>query len=204
LTTIGILALQGDFHEHESMLRRLGVSTRQVRLAEDLRGLDGLIIPGGESTTFCRLIADFNLREPLLASVKSGTPTWGTCAGMIVLARNASDLDFPTLEVLDLEVLRNAYGRQVDSFESDIDVPALGDEPFHAVFIRAPVVASVGPNVEVLATVRDEAEGVAAPVAVRQHTVMATSFHPELTNDVRFHRYFLDLVRVSGRSTGSK
>jgi pyridoxal 5'-phosphate synthase pdxT subunit len=204
LTTIGALALQGDFHEHESMLRRLSVSTRQVRSTEDLLGLDGLIIPGGESTTFCRLIADFNLQEPLRAFVKSGAPVWGTCAGMIVLARNASDLDFPTLEALDIEVLRNAYGRQVDSFESDIDVPALGDEPFHAVFIRAPVVASVGPDVEVLAMVRDEADGGAAPVAVRQHTIMATSFHPELTNDVRFHRYFLELVQASGRSTGSK
>ena len=204
MTTIGILALQGDFHEHESMLRGLEVSTRQVRSAEDLRGLDALIIPGGESTTFCRLIADFNLQEPLRAFVKSGTPTWGTCAGMIVLARNASDLDFPTLKALDIEVRRNAYGRQVDSFESDIAVPALGEEPFHAVFIRAPVVTSVGPNVEVLATVRDEAESGAAPVAVRQQTILATSFHPELTNDKRFHRYFLHLVQTSGRNTGSK
>ena len=204
MTTIGVLALQGDFREHELMLLRLGVSTRQVRSAEDLRGLDGLIIPGGESTTFCRLMEDFNLYEPVGAFVKSGAPVWGTCAGMILLARSASDLDFPTLEALDIEVLRNAYGRQVDSFESDLDVPALGEEPFHAVFIRAPVVASVGPGVEVMAKARIDAAGRDEPVAVRQGPVMATSFHPELTSDERFHRYFIDLVRSSGGSAGSK
>lgn len=204
MTIIGVLALQGDFIEHESMLRRLGVVTRQVRSAEDLRGLDGLIIPGGESTTFCRLMEDFKLYEPVGAFVKTGAPVWGTCAGMIVLARNASDLDFPTLEALDMEILRNAYGRQVDSFESDLDVPELGGEPFHAVFIRAPVVASVGPGVEVMASTRNDAAGRDEPVAVRQGSVIATSFHPELTNDERFHRYFLDLVRSSGRSAGSK
>ena len=204
MTIIGVLALQGDFIEHESMLRRLGVVTRQVRSAEDLRGLDGLIIPGGESTTFCRLMQDFKLYEPVGAFVKTGAPVWGTCAGMIVLAGNASDLDFPTLEALDIEILRNAYGRQIDSFESDLDVPALGGEPFHAVFIRAPVVASVGPGVEVMASTRNDAAGRDEPVAVRQGSVIATSFHPELTNDERFHRYFLDLARSSGRSAGSK
>jgi pyridoxal 5'-phosphate synthase pdxT subunit len=204
LTTIGVLALQGDFIEHESMLRRLGVSTRQVRSAEDLRGLDGLIIPGGESTTFCRLMEDFNLYEPVGAFVRTGAPVWGTCAGMIVLARNASDLDFQTLEALDIEVLRNAYGRQVDSFESDLDVPALGAQQFHAVFIRAPVVASVGPGVEVMATVRSDSAGREEPVAVRQGSVMATSFHPELTDDTRFHGYFISLVRAAGTSAASK
>jgi 5'-phosphate synthase pdxT subunit len=204
LTTIGVLALQGDFIEHESMLRRLGVSTRQVRSAEDLRGLDGLIIPGGESTTFCRLMEDFNLHRPVGAFVQTGAPVWGTCAGMIVLARSASDLAFRTLEALDIEVLRNAYGRQVDSFETDLDIAALGEEPFHAVFIRAPVVASVGPGVEVMATVRSEPAGREEPVAVRQGSVMATSFHPELTNDARFHSYFISLVRASGTSAGSK
>src|SRR3990172_4048079 len=139
MTTIGVLALQGDFNEHETMLRRLGVDAREVRTADGLRGLDGLIIPGGESTTFTHLMADFNLYEPLRAFVKSGTPVWGTCAGMIVLARNASDLDASTLEALDIEVRRNAYGRQADSFEADLDVPLSGG-PFHAVFIRAPVV----------------------------------------------------------------
>jgi len=204
MTTIGILALQGDFSEHEAMLRRLAVNTRQVRSPEDLRGLDGLIIPGGESTTFCRLMADFNLYEPLRAFVKTGAPVWGTCAGMIVLARHASDLDFPTLEALDIKVLRNAYGRQVDSFEADIDVPALGAEPFHAVFIRAPVVAGTGPDVEVLATVRHELGQQVAPVALRPGHLMATSFHPELTNDSRFHSYFVDLVRSTGKTSGSK
>jgi len=204
MTTIGILALQGDFIEHEAMLRRLGVSTRQVRSADDLRGIDGLIIPGGESTTFCRLMSDFNLYGPLQAFVKTGAPVWGTCAGMIVLARHASDLDFPTLEVLDIEVLRNAYGRQVDSFEADLDVSVLGAEPFHAVFIRAPVVASTGASVEVLASVRDERDQREAPVAVRQGSLLATSFHPELTADSRFHRYFVEMVKSTGKSSGSK
>jgi 5'-phosphate synthase pdxT subunit len=204
MTTIGVLALQGDFLEHEAMLRGLGVKTRQVRSPGDLRGLDGLIIPGGESTTFCRLMADFNLYLPLRAFVKTGTPIWGTCAGMIVLARNASDLEYPTLEAMDIEVLRNAYGRQVDSFEADLEVPQLGAAPFHAVFIRAPVVAGVGPGVEVLATIRREPDAHDAPVALREGFLMATSFHPELTDDSRFHSYFLDLVKSAARSSGSK
>ena len=212
MTTIGVLALQGDFIEHANSLRKLGVETREVRQADQLRadaspsglGLDGLIIPGGESTTFCRLMADFNLLEPLRAFVKGGVPTWGTCAGMIVLAKQASDLDFPTLEAIDINVLRNAYGRQVDSFETDLDVPALGGDPFHAVFIRAPVVESVGAGVKVLASVRDDHTGRDMPVAVEQGTVIASSFHPELTNDTRFHAYFLDIVRSAGRSSSSK
>jgi len=204
VTTIGVLALQGDFIEHENSLRKLGVETHEVRRADQLRGLDGLIIPGGESTTFCRLMGDFNLFEPLRAFVKGGVPTWGTCAGMIVLAKQASDLEFPTLEAIDISVLRNAYGRQADSFEADLDVPALGTEPFHAVFIRAPVVESVGAGVQVLATVRDDKSGQERPVAVRQGTVMASSFHPELTNDTRFHAFFLDTVRSAGRSSSSK
>jgi pyridoxal 5'-phosphate synthase pdxT subunit len=204
MTTIGVLALQGDFAEHQAMLRRLGVNTREVRTAEDLRGLDGLIIPGGESTTFCRLMRDFNLYEPLRALLKAGTPVWGTCAGMIVLARHASDLGFPTLEALDIEVLRNAYGRQVDSFEADLEVSALGSEPFHAVFIRAPVVASTGPDIEVLASVRDERDQRDAPVAVRQGSLLATSFHPELTADSRIHRYFIEMVNSAGKTSGSK
>jgi 5'-phosphate synthase pdxT subunit len=204
VTTIGVLALQGDFSEHAAMLRRLRVDAREVRTAEQLKGLDGLIIPGGESTTFCRLIDDFRLHEPLAAFVRTGAPTWGTCAGMIVLARHASDLPFPTLQAIDIEVDRNAYGRQVDSFEADIDIPAIGAEPFHAVFIRAPVVASVGQGVEVLATCRhDDAES-ERPVAVRQGSVMATSFHPELTDDTRLHRYFLDIVESVGRPSSAK
>lgn len=203
MTTIGVLALQGDFIEHQAMLTRLGVPSRQVRLPGDLRGLDGLIIPGGESTTFCRLMEDFGLYAPLRAFVESGVPTWGTCAGMIVLARGASDLRFPTLEAMDIDVRRNGYGRQVDSFEADLEVAALGGEPFHAVFIRAPVVASVGPGVEVLASVRTPS-GEEQPVAVRQGVLVATSFHPELTGDSRFHAYFVETVRSAGRNTGAK
>ncbi len=201
MTTIGTLALQGDFAEHEAMLRRLNVNTRQVRSAGDLAGIDGLIVPGGESTTFCKLMQDFDLYEPLSAVVRSGVPTWGTCAGMIVLARHASDLDFPTLDALDIEVSRNAYGRQVESFEADFSVAALGQPPFHGIFIRAPVVQSVGPGVDVLATVTGGSLQ-ESPVAVRQGTVMATSFHPELTNDERFHAYFLEIVRDAGSSVG--
>ncbi len=204
MTTIGVLALQGDFIEHQAVLRSLGAEARQVRTADQLRSLDGLIIPGGESTTFCRLMQDFNLYDPLRAFVRTGAPVWGTCAGMILLARQASDLDFPTLEAIDIEVRRNAYGRQVDSFEADLDVPALGAVPFHAVFIRAPVVASVGAGVEVLATVRREDTAVDTPVALRQGHLLATSFHPELTADPRFHRYFLDLVKSRGRGASPK
>jgi 5'-phosphate synthase pdxT subunit len=203
VTTIGVLALQGDFLEHVSMLRRIGAEAREVRSAEQLRALDGLIIPGGESTTLGRLIEDFHLLEPLRVFTRSGIPTWGTCAGLIALARHANDLPFPTLEAIDIEVDRNAYGRQVDSFEADLDVPALGAEPFHAVFIRAPVVTSAGEGVEVLATVQHDGEP-AAPVAVRQGTLLATSFHPELTPDSRFHEYFLDIVRSQGRIAAAK
>ncbi len=201
---MGVLALQGDFIEHEAALRRLGAQTRRVRNAEDLRGLDGLIIPGGESTTFCRLMQDFNLYEPLRALLKTRTPVWGTCAGMIVLARRASDLDFPTLEAIDISVLRNAYGRQVDSFEADIEVPELGEQPFHAVFIRAPVVESVGSGVQVLASVPGDRRGRETAVALREGPVMVTSFHPELTDDLRCHEYFLHMVRSAERTSSPK
>ena len=203
MTTIGVLALQGDFLEHVSMLRRIGAEAREVRTAEQLRSLDGLIIPGGESTTLGLLMEDFHLLEPLRVFTASGIPTWGTCAGLIALARHATDLPFPTLEAIDIEVDRNAYGRQVDSFEADLDVPALGAEPFPAVFIRAPVVTSVGKGVEVLATVQHDGEP-AAPVAVRQDVLLATSFHPELTPDTRFHEYFLDIARSQGRTAAAK
>jgi 5'-phosphate synthase pdxT subunit len=202
--TIGVLALQGDFIEHEASLRRLGVSTRQVRTADELRGLAGLIIPGGESTTFCRLMSDFRLYEPLGAFLRTGVPVWGTCAGMIMLAKQASDLEFPTLEAMDIAVLRNAYGRQVDSFEADIAVRGIGPKPFHAVFIRAPVVDRVGPGAEVLAMAWDEKLGCETPVAVRERQYLATSFHPELTDDTRVHAYFLEMVRTEGRSSSPK
>jgi 5'-phosphate synthase pdxT subunit len=209
VTTIGILALQGDFVEHQAVLRRLNVGVRQVRAAKELRRLDGLIIPGGESTTFCRLMHDFDLYEPLRALIESGLPAWGTCAGLIVLAQRAPDLDFPTLGALDITVRRNAFGRQVDSFEADLSVPALNSadspRPFHGVFIRAPVVDDVGGGVEVLARLPADAGGKGgSPAALRQGPRLATSFHPELTEDDRFHRHFLEIVRQQGRRSSPK
>ncbi|HXG42654.1 MAG TPA: pyridoxal 5'-phosphate synthase glutaminase subunit PdxT [Dehalococcoidia bacterium] len=195
---VGVLALQGDFLEHQQALERLGQQTVQVRKPQDLLDLDALVMPGGESTTFCRLMADFGLYEPLRDLLSQGLPVWGTCAGMIVLARTVLDLPFPTLGVLDIVVDRNAYGRQVDSFETDLAVPALGPDPVRAVFIRAPVVVSVGEGVEVLARLPDGPDvppaGAGTAVAVRQGHVLATTFHPELTDDLRFHRLFLDMV----------
>jgi 5'-phosphate synthase pdxT subunit len=207
--TIGVLALQGDFIEHQAVLRRLNVGVRQVRDGDELRDLDGLIIPGGESTTFCRLMQDYNLYTPLRALIESGLPVWGTCAGLIVLAKRAPDLGFPTLDALDVTVRRNAYGRQVDSFEADLPVPALNSahspRPFHGVFIRAPVVDDVGAGVEVLTCLPADAAGATgSPVALRQGPLLATSFHPELTDDDRFHRYFLEIVRQQGRQSSPK
>ena len=209
MTTIGVLALQGDFIEHQAVLRRLNVGVRQVRDGDELRDLDGLIIPGGESTTFCRLMQDFKLYRPLRTLIESGLPVWGTCAGLIVLAKRAPDLDFPTLDALDITVRRNAYGRQVDSFEADLPVPALNSaqspRPFHGVFIRAPVVDDVGAGVEVLTCLPADAVGATgSPVALRQGPLLATSFHPELTDDDRFHRYFLEIVRQQGRRSSPK
>jgi 5'-phosphate synthase pdxT subunit len=187
---IGVLALQGAFIEHEQVLKRIGVEAVEVRLPEHLDRLDGLIIPGGESTTIGKVARRWGLLEPLLAFARSGRPLWGTCAGMIFIAKDVVDgkPDQPLLALLDVTVRRNAFGRQVDSFEADLDVPALGDEPFHAVFIRAPLIERVGEGVEVLAKLGDE-----MIVAVRQGNLLATAFHPELTEDDRFHRYFLSL-----------
>jgi 5'-phosphate synthase pdxT subunit len=188
--TIGVLALQGDFAEHAAVLRRLGVTPREVRLPRDLEGLDGLIIPGGESTTITRLIVIYDLLEPLRQRVREGLPTWGTCAGAIVLAREAVGLDQPNIGAMDIVVRRNAFGRQVDSFEADLAVKPLGEAPYRTVFIRAPTIEGVGPNVDVLARLED-----GTAVAAREGTMVATSFHPELTEDTRFHEYFLDLVQ---------
>ncbi len=209
MTSIGVLALQGDFVEHQAVLRRLDVGVRLVRAGSELGDLDGLIIPGGESTTFCRLMQDFDLYQPLRASIESGLPVWGTCAGLIVLARRAPDLDFPTLDALDVTVRRNAYGRQVDSFEADLPVPALNSahspQPFHGVFIRAPIVDDVGGGVEILARLpADAGSRGGSPVALRQGPLLATSFHPELTDDDRFHRYFLEIIRHQGRRPSPK
>ncbi len=190
--TIGVLALQGDFIEHEAMLRNLGVDVRQVRLPKHLEGLDGLIIPGGESTTMGRLAVDFGLIEPLRAFGQE-KPIWGTCAGAIFLARDVGR-EQPILGLMNMRVVRNAFGRQVDSFEIDLEVPALqavdpDPRPFHAVFIRAPLFAEVFPPARVLATLPD-----GGIVAVQQGHLLATAFHPELTDDPRFHKYFLSLV----------
>ena len=191
MTTIGVLALQGDFAEHIGIFQRLGIAAREVRHPQELADLDGLVIPGGESTTVARLISEFALLEPLRERAQNGFPLWGTCAGMIVLAQRVSELAWPTLDALAIAVRRNAFGRQVDSFETDLAVPALGQQPFHAVFIRAPIVEEVGDGVEVLATLEN-----GKAVAVRQANVLATAFHPELTEDHRFHRYFVDMVRA--------
>ncbi len=184
---VGVLALQGAFIEHEKVLRRLGATAREVRLPEQLDGLDALIIPGGESTTIGKLAVSYRLLEPLRAFAQSN-PVWGTCAGMIMLAKDIGR-DQPLIGVMDIQVNRNAFGRQVDSFEKDLDVPVLGDDPFHAVFIRAPLVTDVGDEVEVLSQL--ESGGI---VAVREGHWLATAFHPELTDDDRWHRYFLQEV----------
>jgi len=170
-------------------IRDVGGQPVLVRLPADLENLDALILPGGESTTMRNLIDRYGLREPILAMARSGAPMLGTCAGMILLADRLADGEDPILGLLDVAVERNAYGRQLDSFEADVDVPALGPRPLHGVFIRAPVVSDVGPGVEVLA--RDP-EG--RPIAVRQGRVLATAFHPELTDDRRLHRLLLELI----------
>ena len=188
---IGVLALQGAFIEHEQMLSRLGVETREVRLPTDLEGLDGLIIPGGESTTIGKLAVQYGLIEPLREMACSGRPMWGTCAGMIFMDRDAGR-DQPLLGLMDVKVKRNAFGRQVDSFEADLQVKGIeGERPFHAVFIRAPLIESVGDGIEVLS--RIDWNGDRVIVAARQGRLLATSFHPELSGDDRVHRLFLTL-----------
>ncbi|MBI3743540.1 MAG: pyridoxal 5'-phosphate synthase glutaminase subunit PdxT [Chloroflexi bacterium] len=193
---IGVLALQGDFAEHEAALRRLGVNVREVRLPRDLEGLAGLIIPGGESTTFTLLIDRFGLREPLKAYAATGAAIWGTCAGLIVLAAKVEGRKEPIIGGLNVEVQRNAYGRQADSFEADIATPALGVKPYHAIFIRAPRIAATGKGVEVLARLAD-----GTAVAVRQGNLLGSSFHPELTSDDRFHGYFLNMAKERSKTT---
>ena len=189
---IGVLALQGDFSEHISMLKSLNVEASEVRLPEQLNGLDGLIIPGGESTTIGKLAVAYNLMEPL-QQFGQRHAIWGTCAGAIFLSKDISR-DQPLLKLMDIKVQRNAFGRQIDSFETDLDIPELKQatgtkEDYHAVFIRAPIIESVGGDAKVLASVPD-----GRIVAAQQGHLLATSFHPELTKDTRFHEYFLTLV----------
>ena len=180
---IGVLAVQGAFAEHIAVLRQLGVEAVPVRLPQDLDGLAGLILPGGESTTMRKLIDRWGLRQPILDLAASGAPMFGTCAGMILLSKEIVDGDAPVFPLLDIGVKRNAFGRQLDSFESELNVPVLGDTPVHAVFIRAPIVERVGPDVDVLAELDD-----GRVVAVRHGNVIATAFHPELAGETRFHR----------------
>jgi pyridoxal 5'-phosphate synthase pdxT subunit len=180
---IGVLSLQGAFAEHASLLGSLGVEAVPVRLPEHLEGLAGLILPGGESTTMRKLVDRWGLRQPIRQLVRDGAPVLGTCAGMILLASQISDGDEPVFPFLDMTVKRNAFGRQLDSFEADLDVPVLGATPVHGVFIRAPIVERVGDGVDVLARLDD-----GRVVAVRQRNVLATAFHPELAGEPRFHR----------------
>ena len=203
---VGVLALQGDVREHVAMLERAGARAVPVRRTGELSEVDGLVLPGGESTTMSRLLETFELLEPLRARIAGGMPAFGSCAGMILLARQALDgrPDQQQLGGLDIVVRRNAFGRQVDSFEENLDFTGLEGGPLHAVFIRAPWVEKAGDGVEVLARVPENTESPDAAdriVAVRQGAVLATAFHPELTGDERVHRLFVGIVREAGRKT---
>jgi len=189
--TIGVLALQGDVIEHRHALERAGARVREVRTPADLAQVDALVIPGGESTTVIRLLERFELTEPVRARARAGMPLWGTCMGLIVAAHDVAGLPQPTLGLLDVTVRRNAFGRQVDSAEVPLAIPVLGEAPFPAIFIRAPWIERVGPQVEVLA----ERDG--HGVMVRQANLLGTSFHPELTGDDRVHAYFLAIVEAA-------
>lgn len=191
MTRIGILALQGDVAEHGAMLAQTGAEPVMVKRREQLDDVEGLVIPGGESTTIGKLLRRFDLLEPLKARVRDGFPVYGTCAGMILLADEIVDAagDQPVIGGMNMTVQRNAFGRQRESFEADLAVPSVGEQPLHAVFIRAPLVKRVGSGVEVLATLPD-----GRIVAVRDRHLLASSFHPELTDDTRMHRYFVDMV----------
>jgi 5'-phosphate synthase pdxT subunit len=193
---VGILALQGDFLEHANMLRRLGVIPIEIRLPADLVGISGLIIPGGESTTIGKLATQFGLVEPLQEFISKRRPVWGTCAGMIFLAKEIGSTGSgghvipPQLGMMNIRVNRNAYGRQTDSFEADLQLTFANNQPFRAVFIRAPRIESKGADVEVLAQLDD-----GTPVAVRQDNMLVTAFHPELTDDTRLHHYFMTMIK---------
>jgi 5'-phosphate synthase pdxT subunit len=189
---VGALALQGDFREHLQVVRRLGAAGVEVRTAQELDSVDALIIPGGESTTIGRLANIYGLIDPLRRRISDGMPVLGTCAGMIFLAVGTVRHEQPQLGVLDVVVERNAFGRQVDSFEAELDVSGFQD-PVHAVFIRAPWIHKVGADVEVMAAVDDPESGELRPVFVRQGRILATSFHPELTDDTRIHELLMEV-----------
>ena len=186
---IGVLALQGTFIEHIDLLQQLGVDAPPIRLPHELDTLDGLVIPGGESTTMLRLMRSFGLIEPIRRMARQGLPVWGTCAGTILLARRVSNYEMETLGLMDLKVRRNAFGSQIDSFEVDLEIPSVGKEPFHAIFIRAPVIEEAAGGVEILSRLPD-----GTLVAARQNHLLACAFHPEFTHDPRFHSYFLNIV----------
>lgn len=192
---VGVLALQGDFREHIAVLRGLGADAVPVRRPEELAAIDGLVIPGGESSVMDKLSRAFGLADPLREAIAGGLPVYGTCAGLIMLADTIVDgiAGQQSLGGLDVAVRRNAFGSQVDSFETDLDIPAIGGEPMHAVFIRAPIVESVGERATALARVAD-----GRVVAVEQGDLLGTSFHPEMTGDTRFHEYFLRKLRSHG------
>jgi 5'-phosphate synthase pdxT subunit len=204
MVTVGVLALQGAFIEHIAVLRCLGVRAVEVRLPHELENLSGLIIPGGESTTVGKLATAYDLIDPIKRMADEGTPLWGTCAGLIFLARRVEGVKQPLLGLMDVTVRRNAFGRQVDSFETQLSVPALDavsdpEErglPFPAVFIRAPAIESVGEEVQVLSHLNE-----AIIVAARQDNLLATAFHPELSNDTRLHRYFLAMIEKGERAS---
>jgi pyridoxal 5'-phosphate synthase pdxT subunit len=194
MTRIGILAFQGDFREHALAVERLGAESRLVRLPRDLEGVDGLILPGGESTVMGKLMIAYDVVEPLRSQLAKGMPAWGTCAGMILLSRETDNAlaGQPLLASINMRTRRTAFGAQRESFETMLNVPAIGPEPYHAVFIRGPVVEEVGEGVEVLARIDGPEPNI---VAVRQNRLLATAFHPEVTGDLRFHEYFLGMVR---------
>jgi len=186
---VGVLAAQGAFVEHIASLHQLRVEALAVRLPQELAGLDGLIIPGGESTTISKLMLDYNLADEIRNLAKNGLPIFGTCAGMIILATKTPDLDIEPLGLMNIGVRRNAFGRQVDSFETELSIPVLGRKPFTGVFIRAPMIEQAASEVEILARL-----GNGTSVAARQGKLLACAFHPELTDDLRFHQYFIDIV----------
>lgn len=194
MSVIGVLALQGDFREHANVLRTTGCETKEIRLPEQLNSIDGLIIPGGESTTIAQLMDTFGFVDKVKQLVRDGMPIWGTCAGMIVLARKL-DGDRPEpLGLIDIEVERNAFGRQIDSFETMISVPVLGSEPFRGVFIRAPIIRGIGSGVKIIAKISETSKPDEQVVAAKQDNILVTSFHPELTDDPRFHDYFSTMI----------
>lgn len=189
---IGILALQGAFIEHMGVLERLGVEPSLVRLPKELDGLDGLIIPGGESTTMSRLMLEYQLDQPLKGKAEAGFPVMGICAGMILLAKHVSDISLQSLGLMDMSVRRNAFGSQVDSFETDLEIAVLGKQPFHGVFIRAPIIEKANSTVKILGRLSD-----GTAVAARQGKLLAVAFHPELGSDLRLHKYFLEIVSTN-------